>query len=176
MIPTVDDLVSSPMTHRFGDLFNPPGLTNFLGCVQSEGHDPVAIRSFAFPPFGNGDLSTASLYVNGRFFPAWGAAVTTVWRPDRIERSAEVDGLSIRTVTVLAVGRMAAVVRITIGNVSGAKRQVRLKLGLRGAVTKALRPWDNAVAPGEADNAVEIDRQRGALRFVAKNSSAAMVQ
>ena len=44
MIPVVDDFRSSAMTHRFGDLFNPPGLTNFLGCVQSD-VDPVAIET-----------------------------------------------------------------------------------------------------------------------------------
>ena len=42
MIPVVEDLKSSPMVHRFGDLFNPPGLTNFMGCVQTD-VDPVAI-------------------------------------------------------------------------------------------------------------------------------------
>jgi hypothetical protein len=31
MIPTVDDVRSSPLVHKFGDMFNLPGLTNFLG-------------------------------------------------------------------------------------------------------------------------------------------------
>ncbi|HRK30602.1 MAG TPA: hypothetical protein PLD59_05940 [Tepidisphaeraceae bacterium] len=176
MIPTVDDLESSPMTHRFGDLFNPPGLTNFLGCVQTEGHDPVAIRSFAFPPFAMGDAVTAGLFINGKFFPAWGAPVTTVWRPDRIERTAEVDGLHLFSTTVLAVGKMAAVVRLAIQNRSGAARKVTLKLGLRGGVTKSVTAWNNAVPPTEDDNLIEVDSSRKALRFTAKKSSAVLIQ
>ncbi|MCS7034041.1 MAG: hypothetical protein NZ561_08610, partial [Phycisphaerae bacterium] len=176
MIPTVDDLKSSPMTHRFGDLFNPPGLTNFLGCVQSEGHDPVAIRSFAFPPFGMGDTVTAGLFLNGRFFPAWGAPVTTTWWPDRIERRAEVDGLQLHSTTVLAVGRMAAVVRLLVTNQSGQPREVSLKLGVRGGITRAQRAWDAAVAPSEADNRVEVDAERRAIRFSARNSTAQLIQ
>ena len=63
MIPTVEDFRSSPMPHRFGDLYAPPGLTNFLGCVQSD-VDPLAIRSLNFPPFACSDTITARLYLN----------------------------------------------------------------------------------------------------------------
>ncbi len=164
------------MTHRFGDLFNPPGLTNFLGSVQTEGHDPVAIRSFAFPPFAMGDNVTAGLFVNGKFFPAWGQPVTTVWRPDRIERTAEVDGLHLHSTTVLAVGKMAAIVRLNVQNRSGAAKNVTLKLGLRGGITKSVTSWAAAVPPTEADNTVEVDSSRKALRFGAKNSSAVLIQ
>ena len=60
---------SSPMPHRFGDLFNPPGLTNFLGCVQSD-VDPVAIRSLNFPPFACSDTVTGNALSldNGKIF------------------------------------------------------------------------------------------------------------
>ena len=69
MIPTVDDVRSSPLVHRYGDLFNPPGLTNRIGCVQAE-PDITAIRSVSFPPFGAGDVSTGALFLNGRLFQA----------------------------------------------------------------------------------------------------------
>ena len=75
MIPIVDDLRSSPLVHRFGDCFNPPGLTNFLGCVQSD-LDPVAIRSLNFPPFACSDTVTATLFLNGKIFAATGSPVT----------------------------------------------------------------------------------------------------
>lgn len=176
MIPTVEDLKSSPMTHRFGDLFNPPGLTNFLGSVQSEGHDPVAIRSFSFPPFAMGDAVTAGLFLNGKFFPVWNAPVTTTWYPDRIERVAEADGLHLHSTTVLGVAKMAAVVRLVVTNRSGAARDVTLKLGLRGGVTRAVRVWDNAVPPTETDNRVEVDANRKALRFTASQSTAVLIQ
>ena len=32
--PTVQDFCSDTLVHGFGDLWNPPGLTNFLGCAQ----------------------------------------------------------------------------------------------------------------------------------------------
>jgi hypothetical protein len=177
VIPTVDDLKSSPLTHRFGDLFNPPGLSNFLGCVQVD-VDPVAIRSFSFPPFAMGDNVTAALFLNGKFFPAHGKAVTFTWRPDRIERVVEdIDGgLRLSSVTVMAVGKMAVVVRLKVENRSGTTRPIRLKLGLRGGITKSITPWSNAVPPVEPDNLVEVDPSRGALRFTAKNSAAVLIQ
>ncbi|MGI9035776.1 MAG: hypothetical protein ACR2GD_07025, partial [Pyrinomonadaceae bacterium] len=34
-IPTVESTRSIVMTHNFGELFNPPGLTNQWGCAQA---------------------------------------------------------------------------------------------------------------------------------------------
>src|SRR5688572_21200337 len=176
MIPTVDDFRSSPMSHRFGDLFNPPGLTNFLGCVQSDGADPVAIRSLNFPPFACSDTVTATLYLNGRIFQSLGTSVVTTWFPDRIVREAEHDGLFIRSVTALPFGKMAAIVRVEVQNRDTKPRDVTLKLGLRGGVTQSVTPWTNAAPPTEPDNVVEIDRDRAALLFRAQKSSAWLVQ
>jgi hypothetical protein len=175
MIPVVDDLKSSPLVHRFGDCFNPPGLTNFVGCVQAD-IDLTGIRSLNFPPFACADTLTCALYVNGKYFPSTGSAVTFTWQPDRIERTAEFDGLFFRSITVLAAGKMAAIVRLHIENRSGRDREVALKLGLRGGVTKSVSVWNNATPPSEADNVIEIDETRRALRFTAKNSSAVSVQ
>lgn len=175
MIPSVDDLKSAPMTHRFGDLFNPPGLTNFLGCVQVD-FDPVGVRSLNFPPFACSDVNTASLYIDGRFFPATGAAVTHVWSPDRVEREAEVNGLSIKTVTALALGRMAVVVEVAVENRGGADRTVELSLGLRASVTKATERWNDAMPPRETEHDVEIDEARGAVLYRARKSAAVQLQ
>ena len=163
------------MVHRFGDVFNPPGLTNFLGCVQAD-VELFGIRSLNFPPFACSDTTTAGLYVNGKYFPATGAAVTFRWFPDRIERSAEVDGLKLTTTTALAIGKMACVIELRVENRSGSKRDVTLKLRLRGGVTKSVTPWTNALPPTEADNQVEVDAARSALLFRARNSSACLVQ
>lgn len=175
MIPVVEDLASSPMVHRFGDLFNPPGLTNFLGCVQTD-IDIFGIRSLNFPPFACSDTTTAGLYVNGKYFPSTGTPITFRWLPDRIERTAEYDGLKMSTILVLPAGRMAAVAQMRIENRSGTKRQIVLKLRLRGGVTKAKRPWTDAVPPTESDNNVEIDPDRGALLFRARKSPACCIQ
>ena len=53
-IPTVHDLASDPLVHRFDEMFNPPGLTNFLGAAQVD-HDLAAVRSIAFPPLAQGE-------------------------------------------------------------------------------------------------------------------------
>ena len=55
MIPTVTDLQSAPMAHRYGDLYALPGLTNFLGCVQMD-LDLTGLRSLNFPPFATSDV------------------------------------------------------------------------------------------------------------------------
>src|SRR5947207_3170409 len=175
MIPTVDDLKSSPLIHRFGDCFNSPGLTNFIGCVQAD-IDLTGIRSLNFPPFACADTLTAALYLNGRYFPSTGSPITFTWFPDRIERSAEYDGLLLRSTTVLAVGRMAAIVRLQIENRSGTDRELTLKLGLRGGVTRSVAVWSNALPPSEADNAIEMDESRMALRFIAQKSAAVSIQ
>ena len=164
MIPVVEDLKSSAMTHRFGELFCPPGLTNFLGCVQSD-LDPVAIRSLNFPPFACSDTVTATLFLNGKIFAATSSPVATTWLPDRIERKGEADGLRVTSTTVLVVEEMAAIVRVEVKNLSASSRNVKIKLGFRGGVTKSVTPWTNAFPPTEADNKIEIDVERRAMCF-----------
>ena len=75
MIPTLDDLASDPLTHRFEDTFNPPGLTNFLGAAQVD-HDLVALRSVNFPPLSSGDTISGQLFLHGRLFRSLGVPVT----------------------------------------------------------------------------------------------------
>ena len=175
MIPVVDDLRSSPLIHRFGDCFNPPGLTNFIGCVQAD-IDLTGIRCLNFPPFACADTLTAALYINGRYFPSTGAPITFTWFPDRIERSAEYDGLLLRSTTVLAVGKMALIVRLQIENRSSSDREITLKLGLRAGITRSVTIWNNALPPSEADNAIELDESRRAVRFIAQKSAAVSMQ
>ena len=84
------------MTHKFGDLFNPPGLTNQWGCAQAA-MDVAAVRSIAFPPFAQGEMNVAPLgaggelmtgvlYVDGEYFASTKTPIEFVWQPDRIER------------------------------------------------------------------------------------------
>lgn len=175
MIPTVIDLKSSPLVHRFGDLFNPPGLTNFIGTVQMD-VDVTGMRCLTFPPFGCANTITAALFVDGRYFPATGTPITFTWYPDRVEREADYRGLHIKTVTTLAVGQTAALLDLQVENRSGERRTCEIRLGLQGGVTKAVRVWNAAIAPTEGDNDVTIDEGRGALYFSARNSSAHLIQ
>ncbi|MHB8513313.1 MAG: glucosidase family protein [Actinomycetota bacterium] len=159
------------MTHRFGDLFNPPGLTNFLGCVQA-GIDPVSITSFNFPPLGTGETVSGVLYLNDRLFSSLGVPVTYTWWPDRIVREAEHEQWLIKTTTVLPRARTAALVRIEIQNRGGAERELRMRLALRGGVTRQTQPWTQPVPPIEYEHEIQADAQRAAIRFIARDSGA----
>lgn len=174
MIPTVDDLRSDPMTHRFGDLFAPPGLTNFLGCVQAD-VDIMAIRSLNFPPFGCGDVITGTLFINGRLFQAIGAAVTHTWFPDRIVREAEADGVRIRTTTILPVGAMAALVLLEITNLRG-DRDLDVALDIRSGITKKTDAWNLPETPFESEHDVTIEPGTKMITHHARGSGARGVQ
>lgn len=175
MIPTVDTLRSSPMVHRFGDMFNLPGLTNFLGSVQVDS-DITGIRSLNFPPFATSDTVTADLFINGKFFKSTGTPVTFLWYPDRVERSAEYAGLSLRSVTALATGSMAALVSLEIENRNGARMDVELRFGLQGGITKSMEPWNQPPPPWEESLPPQHDFRRSAFLFRPSSGKAYSVQ
>lgn len=175
MIPTALDLASAPLVHRFGDLFNPPGLTNFLGTVQTE-MDILSIRSLLFPPLSGSDYSTGGLFIDGRYFPSVGSPITFTWYPDRIVREAEYGGLKLSSTTIVPFGRTAAAVQFEITNISGGHRTFEVRLGLRGGVTEVKTPWTDAIPPAEYGHDIDVDRQTRAVCFTAKGSGAVSVQ
>ena len=175
MIPTVQDLISSPMRHRFGDVFNPPGLTNFVGTVQAD-IDLTGIRSLNFPPFGSAGTLTAGLFLDGWYFPASGTPVTFYWRPDKIIREAEYRGLFLHSETILLTGRNGVIVRLAIENRSGTARDVCVKFGMAGTVTFAVDKWAGFMPPMESDNEIAADESRSALLFSARHSQAVQIQ
>lgn len=175
MIPTVEDLRSSALVHRFNDTFNPPGLTNFLGCVQAHA-DLTGITSLNFPPFACAELVTAGLYIEGRYFPSTGVPVSYTWYPDRIVREAEYRGLRMKSTTALEVGRMAVMVLLEIENTDGRPREVQIRLGIQGGVSKLVQAWNSPVPEIEQDSDLEMDRERRALTFSARATSAATIE
>jgi hypothetical protein len=174
VIPSLDDLAGDPLTHRFEDLFNPPGLTNFLGAAQVD-HDLVAVRSANFPPLSSGDTISGQLFLDGRLFRALGVPVTVTWRPDRVVRRARVDALEIETTTVCPPGASAVVVDVRLTNHAGSGRDVRLGLSVGSAVTRAPLPWTGPAPPSDP-NRLEVDRARGAVVGLSPSSGAASVQ
>ena len=148
MIPTLDELGSDSLVHRPADLFNPPALTNFLGCVQVA-VDPVALWNLNFPPLACGEIPSGHLFVDGWLFAAAGEPVRFRWFPDRVEREATFRGLELRSTTVLAWRRTAAIVRLSVRNMSGSERRVRLDLAVQGSIARVTAPWDGAKAPSE---------------------------
>ncbi len=175
MIPTVDDLKSDVMVHRFGDLYNPPGLTNFWGAVQAD-IDITGIRSVNFPPFGCSDTITCGLYFNDKYFPSTGTPVKIIWYADKIMREAVYSGIKFSSVTLISMKKKSVLVRLQLENISGYKQDFELRLGLAANVTKAVKAWNEPFPPVETDNRIEIDTQRNALLFSSQHSTAFSLQ
>ncbi len=184
--PTVDALRSIAMRHAYGDLFNPPGLTNQWGCAQAA-LDVVGVRSLSFPPLAQGELSTAALdatgemltgvlYIDGEYFTSTREPIEFVWQPDRIERRARYRDLELSSITIVPFERRAVLVRVQVRNAARATRRVEIKLALRAGVAKSVTPWGAAYSPGEFDNTRDVDAARGAVVFTSRHSDACAVQ
>ena len=172
---TLDELASEPLSHRYGDYFAPPGLTNWLGVAQMD-NDLVAVRAVSFPPYSTGDATTARAYIGGRLVGSYGRPVTFTWRADRVVRQSQLGDLDVTTTTVMAPGKQAVVIDIEITNTSDHSLDVPVSLVFFSHVTHALRPWNNAINPAEFDNIATPDPARSAVRFEAQHSPAVWLQ
>ena len=175
MIPTVEDLASDKLVHRFGDMFNPPAITNFWGAVQAN-VDITGIRSLNFPPFTNSDFVTAGLFLNTRYFPSLGVDITFQWFPDRIEREANYEGISLKSITVMPFGKKALLIKLIVQNYSGVNKDLNLSFGLSSTITKNLITGNEMRPPYEDDNELTVESFRGAVIFKAKHSNACSIQ
>ena len=92
MIPNVEFFTSSKLKHDINSHFNPPGLTNFIGVVQVE-NDISAIRGLNFPPFGTSLEKSCVMYVDDQYFLSTNTPVSFTWRPDKITREADLQGI-----------------------------------------------------------------------------------
>ena len=173
-VPTLDDLASAPLKHRFDDMFNPPGLTNFLGAAQVD-LDLVAVRSVNFPPVGQGENISGRLFLDGRLFRSLAPEVTVQWRPDRVTRSARVGDLSITTTTVCPPGQPAVVVDVHVTNTGPTARTVRLGFALLSRATVTGRAWKKAKPPSRP-NRLEVDKARRAVTGTCTRTFAACTQ
>jgi len=185
-IPTCESMQSVVMTHRFGDHFNPPGLTNQWGCAQAA-MDVAAVRSIAFPPFAQGEMNVAPLgaggelltgvlYVDGEYFAATKTPIEFVWRPDRIERRSLYNGLDLSSITIVPFRSMTTAVKLTVKNVTKQRRRTEIKLAVNGGATKSVTPWNAAYSPGEYDNERVIDTERNAILCNSKRTEAFVLQ
>ncbi len=185
-IPTCESMRSVTMTHKFLDLFAPPGLTNQWGCAQAA-MDVVAVRSIAFPPFAQGEMNVAPLgaggelltgvmFVDGEYFASTKTPIEFVWQPDRIERRSNYKGLELSSVTVVPFKTMSVAVRFTIKNTSGTRRPTEIKLAINGGATKSVAPWNAAYSPGEYDNDRTVDSGRNAVLCKSKRTDAFVLQ
>ena len=185
-IPTSASMRSITMTHKFLDLFNPPGLTNQWGCAQAA-MDVVAVRSIAFPPFAQGEMNVAPLgsggelltgvlYIDGEYFAATKTPIEFVWQPDRIERRSVYNGLELSSITVVPFQTMSVAVKFTVRNTTGRRKKTEVKFAINGGATKSVKPWNAAYSPGEYDNERTVDSRRNAILCKAKHTKAFVLQ
>jgi hypothetical protein len=168
-IPRSADLASDVLTHTYDDLFNPPGLTNFLGTAQID-LDVFAIRSVNFPPYSHG--ITGQLYVDGRSARSYGGEVDVVWRPDQVVRATSVDGLSLRSTTACVPGRPAVVVQLDVEGAPG--RFVRLGLALASTASRSAIGWSRPEQPPSEENTLTaVD---GRVLSIGESGSAVSLQ
>lgn len=169
-IPRSADLASDVLIHSYDDMFNPPGLTNFLGTAQVD-LDVFAVRSVNFPPYSHGDCITGQLYVDGRLARSYGGEVEVVWRPDCVVRSTSVDGLSLRSTTACAPGRPAVVVQLELEGTPG--RAVRLGFALASTATRSGTGWLRPEPPSEENTLTVAD---GRVAGTGESGSAVSLQ
>lgn len=183
-VPTVESLRSATLRHRFGDLFNPPGLTNGLGSLQAT-LDPTGVSSVAFPPlsmgestaFGEtGSVATGVLFIDGDYAMAHGRSVEFSTTPAGVDRRCRVGGLEVSSSTILPVGQTAVLERIIVTNTGRSRARHRLGLAVQGNVTHRQEAWNWPQAPAEFDNAQSIDQTGRVIEYSAQHSTATVVQ
>lgn len=175
MIPTVNDIKSDKLIHKFGDVFSPPGITNFWGTCQAD-LDITGIRSFNFPPFTNADSVTGSLFLNNRYFQSLNQKIGFTWFPDKIVRETEIDGLNLKSITILPFGKTAVITKLEIQNNNSSNKELKIKFGTSSTITKSFDSGKMYVPPSEDDNKYTVEDSRKAVVFEAAHSDAFSVQ
>lgn len=124
-----------------------------------------------------GFLLTCELFLNGRILPSYsgGDTIAYQWFPHRFVRECQADGLRFSTETFMPSKQRAVAQVIRVKNPGHGARTFTLGFDMRAAVSKKTTQWV-VNSPGEADNAMHWDANRGALTFQAQHSDAVSVQ
>ena len=185
--PTLGDMASDRLTYRLRDQFNCPVAMNEFGYAQVA-KSVSAITAISFPPYAccgvpetawsPGFLLTCEIFLNGRFLAIAAPPDGNIeyqWFPHCVVRAQTADNLRFTTRLFLPSGCRAVLQSLTVKNLSTAHRRFSLAFDMRGAVAKKTKPWF-VNSPGEADNRITPDAQRGCLLFEAQHSEIATVQ
>lgn len=132
-----------------GDLFAMPGeaiLLEEAHCGIINGRlsvgipykDVGRIDGLWAPPYVSSDFGL-TLAVGGKSVPTRGY----VWWPYKVRRTGSVDGIEVSTETVLAFGRRAGVLAITLENRSGQPRRPDIQVAVRGTLDRS-EAWEFA--------------------------------
>jgi len=185
--PTLADLASDRLRYRLRDLFNCPVAMNEFGYAQT-GKSVSAITAISFPPYAccgvpetawsPGFLLTCEVFLNGRFLaiaePPDGN-VEYQWLPHCVIRTQTAEHLRFTTRLFLPTKRRAVAQSMSIKNLDNAERHFTLAFDMRGSVARKTSPWF-VNSPGEADNKISWDAERGCLLFEAQHSKIAAAQ
>ena len=98
------------------------------------------------------------------------------WFADKIIRTAKHEGIFYKSFTTIPFKTKSVLVKLIIENRSGQERNLEIKIGFVGSVTKAVRTWNDAYPPLERDNKIEIDNKKNALLYKAQHSEAFQLQ
>jgi len=185
--PTLAEMASDRQTYRLRDLFNCPLAMNEWGYAQVA-KSVSGMTAISFPPYAccgvpdtawsPGFLLTCELFLNGRFLAIAAPPDGNVeyqWFPHCVVRTQTAEDLRFSTRMFLPSKHRAVMQAITIKNLTSAQRRFTLGFDMRGAVAKKTKPWF-VNSPGEADNRITWDAQRGGLVFEAQHSELAAVQ
>lgn len=185
--PTLASLAADPLTYQFRDLFNCPAAMNEFGYAQV-GKSVSAITAIAFPPYAccgvpetawsPGYLLTCEMFLDGRFLAIAGppdGRIEYQWFPHCVVRTQTAERLQFKTRMFLPAKQRAVAQTITVKNLSASDRRFTLAFDMRGAAAKKTSAWF-ANSPGEADNRISFDAQRGCLLFEAQHSEIAAAQ
>ncbi len=185
--PTLDDLASARITHRYRDLYQLPTAQNALGYAQAT-KSVSGLTGISFPPFGccgiadipwsPGLLLTCEIFLDGKLLmahPSPADEVSYVWYPHCLVRECESPGLRFSTMTFTPPQRQSVAQTITIKNLGTARRSISLAFDMRAGVASKTEAWFTN-PPGEGDNTISWQAAAGCLIFEAQHSRAVSVQ
>ncbi|HVU35636.1 MAG TPA: hypothetical protein VHE61_19510 [Opitutaceae bacterium] len=147
-LPRLEDFRSTRQVTGSAELYNPPGLSNFLGCLQAA-RDVLAVQHVTFAPYSMGEAQLGTLALNDCCLHATGAPIAYVWQPDRIERATEHDGFAVSSVTVMGVNRQTVVCALRITNTAKVRRAAHLRIQTGEGVIHSLGGWKTPYSPRE---------------------------
>jgi hypothetical protein len=146
--PQLDDFRSAVLTHRTGETFNPPGLTNFHGCLQSAA-DIMGIQHLTFAPYSTGESALGILTLNDCALHAAGLPIEFRWWPDRIERRMQAGGLDLASTIVMGVRDQTVTVVLRLTNPASGPLPARLRVLTGEGVIHSTTGWKTPYSPRE---------------------------
>lgn len=147
-LPKLEDFRSARQVVAGPELFNPPGLTNFIGCLQAA-TDILAVQHVTFAPYSMGEARLGLLALNDRCLHTTGEPITYGWQPDRIERTMEHDRFHLASTVVMGVGRQTVICALRITNGADRPRPARLRIQTGEGVIHSTTRWKTPYSPRE---------------------------